>query len=113
MTVTPIVLVDDVQVADTLTNYFAAGPGVTVRIDKATLCNDAASPITVSINLIPSGGSADATNQVVKDKAIAAGETYSLGAELGGHILEAGDAIHAVASTAAEVALRISGMQFS
>jgi hypothetical protein len=106
-------LVLGVQLQDSVTAHYTAPASTTTRIDKATVCNDDSSTITISVYLVPSGGSAAPANRVIKDKAIRAGETRSLGLELSGHVLPPGASLQAVASTVDEVSLQVSGSEMT
>ena len=47
-------------------------------ITNLTLCNYSASTVTVSVHVVPSGGSAGNDNIMLKDLSITAGDTYIL-----------------------------------
>ena len=58
-------------------------------IDKFTATNTSAGNVTISVNLIASGGSAGNSNLIVDARAVAPNETYTF-PELVGQVLEAG-----------------------
>lgn len=60
------------------------------------IVNDSASPITLQLYVVPSGGSIGVTTRVVKDLAIAAGDTYIMDTER--LVLDNSDSIRATAS---------------
>ncbi|ENV30863.1 hypothetical protein [Acinetobacter baumannii] len=89
--------------------YTASAP---TMIDKFTVTNTTASPVTFSCNLVSSGGSADSSNLVIKDKQIAVGETYVC-PELVGHTLDVGSFISTIASIASAISIRASGKEIT
>lgn len=56
--------------------YYTAGTATTVVIKKLIICNTTAGALSVTIYLVPSGGSAGVTNTITSARAIAAGETW-------------------------------------
>lgn len=97
------------QVANTATTYYTA-TNVTAEIRSATATNDDSSARTLSVHIVPSGGSADATNRLIKTVSIAAGKTRIL-YELLNKQVPAGGTIQAVADSASQVLLAIDGME--
>lgn len=77
----------------TTTLYTSSG---TTAVTVIYIVNDSASPITLQLYVVPSGGSATAATRVVKDLAIAAGDTYIMDTER--LVLDNGDTIRAAAS---------------
>ncbi|MCF4166332.1 hypothetical protein L2U69_11810 [Zavarzinia compransoris] len=100
-------LVSGAQLTNSPATYYTA-TNVKARIDAATIRNDNSTAETFSIWLVPTGGSADDTNQVIKDRSIAAGQSQIV-PEIVGHYLEAGGTIQAVASNGSQVNLIVSG----
>lgn len=76
-------------------------------IDKFTATNVSAGILTISVNLIPSAGSASNANLIVDAKSINVGDTYTF-PELVGHTLADGDFISTNAS-ATGLTIRASG----
>lgn len=76
-------------------------------IDKFTATNISAGTLTISVNIVPNGGSASNTNLIVDTKSILENETYTF-PELVGHILTTGDFISTNAS-ATGLTIRASG----
>jgi hypothetical protein len=96
-----------VQLGTSLSTLFTAA-GKTI-LDKFTLTETTGATISgIDIHIIPSGGTASATNRVLSQKAVNANETY-LCPELVGHTLEAGEFLQAKAGTATAVSVRGSG----
>lgn len=78
-------------------------------IDKFTATNVSAAPVTISVNLVLTGTAGD-ENLIVKEKSIAAGETYVF-PELVGHSLEPSCLISTLASAAGALVVRASGRE--
>lgn len=81
-------------------------------IDCFTATNQTASNVTISVNLVASGGAAGADNRVVKDRAIQPNETYVF-PELTGQSLEPNGFISVIASSAAALTLSASGREIT
>jgi hypothetical protein len=80
-----------------------------VKLAQGSLCNTTSAPVTVSLSLVPSGGTADGTHRVIASYSLAAYDTLPLGDYLGGHMLGPGDFISVQASAATAVTVVISG----
>lgn len=109
MTVTAKVLISPKQAEGTQATQYTA-TNVRAIIDKFTATNTAVGAITLSVNLVSIGGVAGDTNLIVKNKSIAAGETYTF-PELVGQILESGSYISTIASAATSITIRASGRE--
>lgn len=81
-------------------------------IDKFTATNTSASNVTLSVNLVTSGGSAGASNLIVDSRAIAPDETYTF-PELVGQVLEPAGFISTIASAATSLTIRASGREIT
>lgn len=103
-TVDDIIPAKNAESVDT-TQYTSAD--VKTIIDKFTATNISAGTLTISVNLVPSGGSAGSTNLIVDEKSILENETYIF-PELVGHTLDADDFISTNAS-ATGLTIRASG----
>jgi hypothetical protein len=79
-------------------------------IDKFTATNTSAGNVTISVNLIASGGIAGADNLIVDARAIAPNETYTF-PELVGQVLDPGGIISTIASAATSLTIRASGRE--
>ena len=93
------------------TQFTSASVGYTI-LDKMTATNTTAGAVTLSVNLVPSGGAAAAGNLIAPVVSIAAGTSY-LCPEISGHILNAGDFVSTIAGAAASITIRISGRVIS
>jgi hypothetical protein len=111
MTVTAKNLVPAKTVEATQTTQYIAN-GVTTIIDKFTATNYSGSSATISVNLITATGTASNDNLIVKQRTLAASETYIF-PELVGQILPSGGFISTLAGTASAINMRVSGREVS
>lgn len=102
-------LVPGSQIAATATTYYTA-TNVTARIDACALTNTTAGAITATLHIVPSGGSAAASNCVLSAQSIAAGATLIPPGVIGQSI-EPGGTLQALASSAASITLVASGIE--
>ncbi len=79
-------------------------------IDKFTATNVSAVNQWISVNLVPSGGTADADNLIVDKRVIAPGEAYTF-PELVGHAIMPGGFISTLASAVDAVVIRATGRE--
>ena len=79
-------------------------------IDKFTLTNNSAANVTVSVNLIASGGTASNSNLVLKSRVIAPNQTY-LCPEIVGQCLESGGFVSTIASAATSITISATGRE--
>lgn len=112
MSVNAKALFEPVQAANVQTTQYTAPPGIRTIIDKLTGTNTTGAPATLTINLVPSAGTAAATNTIVPAKTLQPGEAYTF-PEIVGHVLNAGDFISTLAGTAAAITIRASGREVS
>lgn len=89
---------------------YTAPASTKALIQKMTCTNNDTVARTVTIHLVASGESATATNMLVKALPIAGGYTADI-SDASAHLLEAGGSIQALASTAAVVSIRVSGVE--
>lgn len=91
-----------------LTYYTATN--LAASITNATITNTTGGAVTATVYIIPSGGTAGATNVKISARSIAAGETY-LCPELIGADVMSGGIIQALASSGSALTLMISGLE--
>lgn len=84
--------------------------GCKTVIDKFTVTNNSAANVSLSINLIPSGGSASTANRVLNTRLIAVGECY-ICPEIVGQVIEDGGFISTLASAASSLTISASGRE--
>lgn len=82
------------------------------RIDKLSVTNITAGAVTISINLVPSGGAAGSSNLTTQAKSVAAGQTWNSPNEYG-HVLNPGDAISVIASAGSSLVIAVGGTVIS
>lgn len=111
MTVTVKTLVPPKQAEAVQTTQYTAVNCKTI-IDKFTGTNTSAGNVTLSVNLVTSGGSATSANLVTDARAIAPDETYTF-PELVGQVLEPGGFISTIASAATSITIRVSGREIT
>lgn len=109
MAVTPKTLVSSQQLTNANATYYTASNVKTI-IDKMTVVNTTGGAVTVTVDLVNSGGSAGVSQRVISARSIAAGETYTC-PEAVGHTLNNGDSIQAVASANTSLSFRVSGRE--
>ena len=105
------VLIESKTLEDVQTDQYMS-TGVRTRIHKFTLTNQDAVARAVSVNLIPSGGSAGASNLIVKARNILPGQTYEC-PELVGQLLASGGKISTLAPAGSSVTCRASGVEIA
>lgn len=111
MTVTVKVIIPAKNAENAQTTQYTA-TGVTTIIDKFTATNYAATPVTLSVNLVTSADAAGNQNLIVKTKTLQAAETYIF-PEVVGHSLMPGGFISTIASAATSINIRSSGREIS
>lgn len=82
--------------------------GTQEKISTAVLCNTGAAAATVSVSLVPSGGTAGTTNRVIAAFPLASGDSTSI-PELQGAMLPAGAFITINSNVANAVDYSITG----
>lgn len=109
MTVTAKVLIPaKIAEASQTTQYTATN--VTAIIDKFTATNYSAGAVTISVNIVTSGGSAGNDNLITKTKSLQPAEVYTF-PEIVGQILAPSGFISTIASAATSVNIRASGRE--
>jgi len=108
MSTVPIAIVDGVPLTNAAVTYYTSTKRTVIQ--KATFTNDDTGVVTVTINLITSGGSAGYANRITKEKPIGAGETWSC-PDIVNHELESGGFISMLASVTNKIGCRISGYE--
>jgi hypothetical protein len=111
MTVTVKVLIPAKQAENAQTTQYTATNAKAI-IDKFTATNTSAGNVTLSVNLVTSGGSPGVGNLVVDARTIAPDETYTF-PELVGQVLESGGFISTIASAATSLTIRASGREIT
>jgi hypothetical protein len=110
MAVTAKPLINSKYAANVATLEYTAPASTRTIIDKFTATNNDASARTVSVYIVPSGGSPDNSNKIIGSTSISAGAVHDF-SELQNQILATGDQIHVLADAASKVAIRASGRE--
>lgn len=110
MTVTAKPIINAKTAENSQTTQYTAGTGVRTIIDKFTATNYSGSAAVLSINLVTTGDTAGNQNLIIKEKSLAAGETYTF-PEIVGHVLSAGGFISTLAGTASAINIRACGRE--
>jgi len=111
MTVTVKVLIPAKQAENTQTTQYTAVLCKTL-IDKFTVTNTTTSNVTINVNLVTTGGAVGASNLIIDTRSLAPDETYTC-PELVGQVLDPGDFISTIASSAASLTIRASGREIT
>lgn len=99
----------------TATTVYTAPANSTVKIASAVVANTTPTPVAVTVSLVPTGGTAGATNQIIPSFIVpAAGDPDSGGAVslkdfLAGAMLGEGDFISVTAGTANAIVVALTG----
>jgi hypothetical protein len=104
-------LIQSKQAENAQTTQYTATNCKTI-IDKFTATNTSANNVTLSVNLVASGGSPGVSNLIVDARAVAPGETYTF-PELVGQSLEPDGFISTIASAATALTIRASGREIT
>jgi predicted phage tail protein len=103
-------LVDGSQLTTSAATYYTTPAGTITTISACTVTNTTAGVVTASVHLVPSGGSATASNIVLSARGIAAGESFNVGSAIG-QSLATGGTLQALASAGASINLVASGYE--
>jgi hypothetical protein len=109
MAVTVKALIQAKQAEVTQTTQYTA-TNCRAIIDKFTATNTSAGNQSLSVNLVISGGTAAASNLIVKTRMLTPNETYTF-PELVGQVLDSGSFISTIASAATSLTIRASGRE--
>lgn len=103
-------LVAGSQLTASAATYYTAPANTLTTISACTLTNTTAGAITATLYLVPSGGSATASNCILSARTLAAGESFNVGSAIGQTLL-AGGTIQALASAITSINLVCSGYE--
>ena len=105
-------IVKSVTLTGSAAALYTSPLGTWTQINKLTCCNTDTASHTVTLYIVPSGGSSGATNVTTSAQAVSPGQTWNSPNEYG-QVLNPGDAIWGFADTAAHVTILASGTQFT
>lgn len=103
-------LVDGSQLTTSAATYYTAPANTSTIIRQATLTNTSGTAQTATVHLVPSGGSATASNMILSARSIAPGESYPVYSAQG-QVLAGGGTIQALASAGSAISLVASGVE--
>lgn len=86
--------------------------GCKAIIDKFTGTNVTGGNVTLSVNIVPSGGSASNSNIVTITRTLASKEVYRF-PEIVGQYLDVGSFISTIAGAASSISIRVSGREIT
>lgn len=81
-------------------------------VTAINVTNTSSAYVTLTVYVVPSGGSAGDSNALVSAKTLAPGESYQC-PEVQGQVLSGNDTLQAVASAASSLNIRASGVEFT
>jgi hypothetical protein len=97
-----------VAAATTDTTVYTVPAASAVKVATATISNITGSSVTVSVSVVPSGGSVDGTHKIVPDFSLAANDATNL-PEIAGAMLDAGSFISIRASAVTAINYLFTG----
>lgn len=110
MGVTAKNLISSKYAASSATTEYTAPASTRTLIDKFTATNTDGAAQTITVYIVPSGGSAGGSNIIVSAFSMAAGETKDF-SSLQNQILNTGDFVSVFASVPSKVVIRLSGRE--
>jgi len=102
MQANPVQIIAPQTITDTLTGYYTSPAKKRTLISKLTFSNASTTAESVSVHLVPSGGTADASNKVISDRTVNNGEAAAI-YQLEGQVMEPGDSLHFASDTTGSV----------
>ena len=111
MAITPVKMAAGSALTGSLATYYTV-PATTRQaiVKEIEFCNTDTVARTVTLHIIPSGGTAAVANEIYSAITIQAGETKNFSRST---VMVAGGFIQAVASSAAVVSMSISGVEYT
>lgn len=113
ITTTTAGILASAQMTSGVNTIYTVPAASSAQIGSLVLANVSAAVVTVNAGIVPSGGTADGTHDLVTGISIAAGETVILDEFAAVKWMRAGDAIMVKASAAAAINATIAGLVFS
>lgn len=101
-----------VAAAATDTTVFTVAANKAAKLATLVLTNTSVSPVTVSVSVVPSGGTVDGTHRVLSAYSLTAGDATAL-TEVVGAWLGQGDLVSINASAGAAINYLLTGLVFS
>lgn len=111
MTVLTRALAEAAQIPTAATTLYTAPANTRTILDKLTATNTTGTAATLTVYIVPGGGSSGASNKLISAQSIATNAAY-LCPEIVGHTLNPGDTI-VTESSAVALTVRLSGREVS
>jgi hypothetical protein len=92
------------QLTTSAATYYTAPANTISTISALTATNTTGGAVTMTLHIVPSGGTASDTNKILSARSIAAGESYVV-AQAIGQTLEAGATLQALAGANTSISL--------
>lgn len=109
MSLNPAPIIQNQQLPAALTSLYTCPAARAVLIKHAAFCNTTGGAVTVTVEVVPNGGSSGNPAMLMDAVSVAAGATY-VSPELDGVVLQTGDSIYAMASAGASISANIYGI---
>jgi len=107
-------IIDGVQLTNAVATYYTTPDNTRCELRKLSFTNTSAAAVTVTVYIVPSGGTASDANTIKKTKALApagfGSDTWNC-IEALGHCLNAGETVQAVCSANTSVSVRCTGLE--
>ena len=101
-------LVNGSQLTASAATYYTTPANSLTTIAAMTVTNTTGTARTLTVHLVPSGGTADATNCICSARVVAIGETYNVSGAIG-QTLDAAGTIQALADVTTALTMVASG----
>lgn len=112
MTISAKALIEAKYAAASATTEYTTAANTKTIIDKFTATNTDGSTRTITVHIVPSGGTAGGSNIITSALSMTTGLSVDL-PEMKNQILNAGDFIAVLASVASKVVIRASGREIT
>lgn len=108
MAVTPLLLTASTQLGTSAASFYTTPASTKVVVRRVVFTNVDTTSRTFTVYRVPSAGAAATGNIVISAQRLSPGEAY-IASELSGMVLDAGDALYALASAATAINVTASG----
>lgn len=109
MSLSAITLVQATQLPSSVAAQYTCPGATKVIVRHVTFTNTTSGAITVTAEIVPTGGSTGAASMIMSVQSIAGNATY-VSPEFSGVVLNAGDTIQCFASAATSISMNASGI---
>ena len=106
----PVQLIGPQELTASNATYYTSPANKQTILSKLTLTNVSSVAQTVDVHIVPSGGSADATNRLISTKTLDTNEAWAA-FPVEGQILQPGDSIQASAGAVDSILIMASGVE--